>query len=163
MLHFEPLSVLHTGDIYAALKLFYGDYPDVGDGIAHAWHADWREYDRLVFANIDTVGKAGFASFVGDEWIGFCSWDPRRAPDMAIIGHNGVFPAHRGNGYGVAQIVNTLEIFRAKGYRNAVVTTGAGEFFVPAQKMYVRLGFAETDRAIKNGFPIINYCLRLFP
>ena len=77
--------------------------------------------------------------------IGFASWDPRAHP-CGIIGHNCVLPEFRGKGYGTAQIREVLRILKGSGFRKVVATTGAHEFFKPAQKMYEASGFEELGR-----------------
>jgi len=123
---------------------------------AEHWLAEipkWEAYDREVFDSPDIVGACLFLSLVGDELVGFASYDPRQRPDLGIVGHNCVLPAFRGNGYGTAQIREVLRRFRDMGIRRARVTTCNHPFFVPAQHMYAACGFAETARRPWTGDP----------
>lgn len=160
MLAHRPFSVLEPGAILEALQEIYAAYPFRYTRKKAAWERNWRAYDQLLFANPDTVGRAGFASFFDGALVGFCSWDPRRAPAVTV-GHNGILPPWRGRGFGAAQIRRMLEIFRERGYATATVTTGDEEFFVPAQRTYVSCGFREADRFEEDGDRLIRYELAL--
>jgi GNAT superfamily N-acetyltransferase len=161
MIRHQPFSFLKEGSILAALTEIYAEYPFRNAETKDAWTKNWREYDRLLFSNLNTVGTAGFATFLDDSLIGFCSWDPRGGPGSIIVGHNGILPGYRGHGYGRAQIRRMLEIFRERGYAQAYVTTGDEEFFLPAQRMYAANGFQELERLMLDGLPVIRYGLKL--
>jgi len=161
MITYESFGFLKEGGVFAALAGIYAEYPFHDVEQKTAWEGNWKEYDRLLFSNMDTVGKAGFVSVLDGRMIGFCSWDPRGAPRSVIVGHNGLLPAYRGFGYGSGQIRRMLEIFRERGYVTATVTTGDEDFFVPAQRMYAACGFTETRRFLQDGCRQIEYLLRL--
>jgi GNAT superfamily N-acetyltransferase len=161
MIQYKPFSSLQAGDIFLSLQRIYQDYPYESVETKNDWETNWIEYDKLVFSNMATVGRAGFASFVDDQLIGFCSWDSRKAPECIIVGHNGVLPEYRGQRYGIAQINKMLELFRKQGYQKAYVTTGENDFFVPAQKMYTASRFVELERLAQNGNKVIKYIIQL--
>lgn len=124
----------------------------------------WEQFDREVFEHPDTVGSCVFLSWSEDQLVGFGSYDPRRRPELGIVGHNCVLPEFRGNGFGKQQIQEILRHFRERGIKVANVSTNDHEFFVPAQRMYAACGFHETGRRPWDGDPsrnVIEYEMRL--
>lgn len=107
---------------------------------------DWREYDAAVFGEPDTVGAAGFVTRLGQEIIGFASWNPTNWPAVGIIGHNCITPTHASRGYGRSQIVEILRRFTEAGFEMASVRTDEHPFFAPARRMYLSCGFDEVAR-----------------
>lgn len=120
----------------------------------------WREYDSSIFSHLDTIGKCGFVSCLEDKSIGFASWDPRNSPDFVIIGHNCILTNYRKRGFGRLQILEMLKRFKAMQFKKVKTTTGAGHFFLPAQKMYLSCGFHKIGRAWYekiSDFEVIDY------
>lgn len=161
MISFKQLTTLNRGEVFKALKKIYSDYKKIDNLQYLRWAQDWKEYDELLFNNPDTVGNAGFTTFLNNKLSGFCSWDPRKSPDQVIVGHNGVLPEFRKNGIGVLQITEMINIFEKAGYKQIFASTGNEIFFEPAQKMYLKCGFKEIDRRIENEFSVIEYRLNL--
>jgi len=162
MINFKLLNNMSRGDIFKALKEIYFDYKNINNSLYFEWSKSWKAYDELIFDNPDTVGEAGFATFVNSTFSGFCSWDPRKAPDNVIVGHNGVLPGFRGKGIGVMQIKEMINRFKKAKYKNIIVSTGEEKFFTPAQKMYIKCGFLERERKIINNYLCIEYQLEIF-
>jgi GNAT superfamily N-acetyltransferase len=140
---FTPFTQHRPGIIVSLLSRSYAAYLALDPQAARTWPADWAACDRDVFRFPDTVGACGFVTCLDGQAIGFASWDPRAYPAHGVIGHNCILPPFRGNGYGRAQIHRVLEILRARGFREARVTTGDHPFFGPAQQMYEACGFRE--------------------
>jgi GNAT superfamily N-acetyltransferase len=109
--------------------------------------AEWEEFDRQVFQNLETIGSCVFLTRSGDELVGFGSYDPRQRPQFGIIGHNCVLPEFQGQGIGSAQVREIIRRFQFLGIRLARVSTGDQPFFTPARRMYVGCGFREIRRA----------------
>jgi GNAT superfamily N-acetyltransferase len=107
---------------------------------------DWAEYDDAVHDEPETIGRAGFFSLLGDQVIGFASWDPRGWPDVGTVGHNCVLPEYQGRGFGRCQIEEVLGLFRRLGFARARVRTDEHLFFEPARRMYRRCGFELAGR-----------------
>jgi GNAT superfamily N-acetyltransferase len=105
-----------------------------------------RRFDRDVFENPDTVGVCTLISSLGGELVGLASYDPRQAPRVGILGHNGVLPSHRRKGYGTQQILEIVRLLAMRGCRRARVQTSEHPFFMPACKMYEACGFRESSR-----------------
>ena len=110
----------------------------------------FRRFDSEVFENPDTVGACTFITTSGSDIIGMASYDPRPAPELAIIGHNCILPNHQGKGYGKQQIHEILRRLKARHIRHAAVTTSERSFFKPARLMYQSCGFTELKRERKN-------------
>jgi GNAT superfamily N-acetyltransferase len=108
--------------------------------------ANWRQFDRDVFAHPGTVGACTFLSCVGDEAVGLGSFDPRPGPVLGVVGHNCILPAHQGQGYGRAQMQEVLRRLAERGIARAIVSTGEHPFFESAQRMYLACGFCESRR-----------------
>ena len=102
---------------------------------------DWAEFDRDAFENPRTLGACVFLSWHGSDLIGFGSFDPRRKPELGIIGHNCILPKYRGKGFGRQQIMEILKRLNCLGIKTVKVTTNENPFFIAAQKMYESCGF----------------------
>ena len=164
LLRFTSFVQHRPGILVSLLSESYAAYLTLDPQAAQAWPADWAAYDRDVFRFPGTVGACGFVTYVGDQPIGFASWDPRGFPEFGVIGHNCVLPAFQGHGYGTAQIRRVLSILRARGFRQARVTTGEHLFFRPAQRMYEACGFREValgSRDQRATLRVIDYVLSL--
>jgi GNAT superfamily N-acetyltransferase len=103
--------------------------------------ADWRRYDAAVHDEVETVGAAGFLTWIADEIIGFASWDPRGWPEVGQMGHHCILPGHQRQGYGRQQFEAVLSFFLDNGFRLARVATDEHSFFVPARRLYEACGF----------------------
>ncbi|MEI6887438.1 MAG: GNAT family N-acetyltransferase [bacterium] len=103
----------------------------------------WRRFDENAFNN-EKIGKCVFVSCIGDQVVGFASYDPRKLPELGIVGQNVILPEFRRKGYGKAQIEEILRIFKTKRCKKVKVSTGDYDFFKPAQAMYIGLGFKGT-------------------
>ncbi len=112
---------------------------------APLWNAELeqaiRQFDLEMTRYPDTAGSCAFVTCLDSELAGMGSYDPRPAPERALVGWNCVVPEHQGKGIGKAQIQEILRLFRARGVRKACVTTGKEDFFVPARRMYEACGF----------------------
>ena len=157
MLEYNNFEYGKLGLIYHLLKKIYKDYPFLDKNQKNNWISSWKEYDKLVFQNLDTVGRSGFFSHIDTKVIGFCSWDPRKGGDEIIVGHNGIIPEYRGNGFGRKQIEYMIYAFKELGYKKAYVTTGEEKFFYAAQQNYISCGFTEKDRFSNGIQKLIKY------
>ena len=157
MIAFTPFAQHKPGIVVSLLSQSYAAYLALDPQAARAWPADWATYDQDVFRFPDTVGACGFVTCLDGQAIGFASWDPRAFPAYGVIGHNCILPAFQGNGYGTAQIRRVLDILRARGFRQARVTTGDHPFFGPAQRMYEACGFGEIERGFRD--PRVTLCM----
>jgi GNAT superfamily N-acetyltransferase len=70
--------------------------------------AKWEKFDNEVFQAPDTIGACVFLSWLGDQLVGFGSYDPRQQPYFDIVGHNCILPEFRGAGLGKQQINEIL-------------------------------------------------------
>lgn len=114
----------------------------------------WDDFDKSAYAN-PKIRACTFVTCLDGEPIGLGSYDPRPGPEYGIVGQNCILPEYQGRGYGTQQIAEILRIFRQKKFKKARVTTSEHPFFLPAQKMYQKLGFKEIGR--KPGGPDPNY------
>lgn len=160
MITFKTLSSLDLGQIYEMLKDSYQDLIEKYDSKNKEKYLEsWKQADKDVFDNPNTIGKCIFVTYADNELVGFASWDPRHFPEYGIVGQNCVLPKHKGKGYGKMQIEELLKIFKEAKCKKALVSTGDSDFFIPAQKMYQSVGFKETKRFLnqKWGFNEIEY------
>ena len=159
MVTFKSIDSVNRGDFFKMLKSAYAEI--LVDDAKHReqYLKDWQKFDDEVFNNPDTVGKCVRISFVDGEVVGFMSYDPRNLPDFGIVGQNCVLPEFRGQGYGREQIEEILKIFKERGAKKVIVTTGDSAFYLPARKNYESIGFREISRAPKPswGYGEINY------
>jgi ribosomal protein S18 acetylase RimI-like enzyme len=157
LIKYTPFKDHQPGLIFDMLMKSYEACPE----IVVDEQGSWREYDSSIFEHPETIGRCGFVSCLEEGVpIGFASWDPRNHPDFVIIGHNCILPDYQNNGFGRLQIMEMLERFRAMDFRKARTSTGATEFFLPAQKMYLSCGFYETGRIPHERIPdfqVIHY------
>lgn len=132
---FEPLSRFERGVLCRLLSDAYALTPHYEARDRQAWQA----MEDFFFDN-PAIGDAYCAvTTLCGEPIGFVSWDPRRLPGYAVIGHNCVASAHKGKGYGVLQLRETLARIARLGAKKVYVSTNAD--LIPAQRMYERVGF----------------------
>jgi len=113
----------------------------------------WRQFDRDVFNNLETIGRCLFITCLDETEIGFASIDPRQRPDFGIIGHNCVLPRFQRIGFGKQQVMEVLERFSKMGIKQARVVTSDHPFFLPARKMYLGCAFHEKRRYIAGPDP----------
>lgn len=157
-LTFRPAVQYEPGIVYAILAACYHEILDA------ALRDKLRRFDRDVFAHPGTVGVCTLIASVDDETVGLVSYDPRQGPDVGIIGHNGVLPPYRKQGYGTRQIQEVLRRLASRRCARVRVSTSEHPFFAPARKMYERCGFRECDRtpAREGGpFRIVHYEMTL--
>lgn len=139
-LRFSPATVHPPGTVFNILhRIYVPPYSTILE-------RKIRAFDEEVARHPDAVGACTFVTWVGEAAVGMGSYDPRKAPECAVIGWNGVVPEFRGRGIGKAQIQEILRILRCRGIARACVTTADEEFFVPAQRMYEACGFVEIRR-----------------
>lgn len=163
MVRFEPLQDLGLGKIFEMLERAYAAYRKIDPEAVNEWKENWKTFDDFVFSIPAKEASFGFSTFWEDNGVGFSSWDPRQFP-TAVIGHNCIVPEYRGKGLGIVQMRETIRRLTDRGFIKALVTTGESEFFLPAQTMYKRCGFAETVRGYgeeHSRFRTITFELRL--
>lgn len=127
--------------------LLFASYAEILD---QDLQEQFRQFDREVFENPDTVGACTFITTIDSDIIGMASYDPRQAPKMGIIGHNCILPEHQEKGYGRQQILEIIRRLKARHIRRAAVTTSKHPFFGPACRMYLSCGFSELENKRKN-------------
>jgi len=125
---------------------------------------EWRVFDTEVSNTPDIFRRCVLFSWLGDDLVGFGSFDPRPKPEFGLIGHNCILPRFRGRGLGKQQLQEILRRFREIGIRLAKVSTGDSLFFLPAQRMYIACGFREVRRAPSQRNPqqtMIHYEMKI--
>jgi C-terminal peptidase prc len=144
---FRPFSQGTRGLVFDVLRRSYQKLLDeLPDAKVEELVLDWRAYDDAVFDEPDTVGDCGFFTCLGDEFIGFASWNPLDWPETAVIGHNCILPDHQGRGYGKRQVTELVARFTRSGFEKVSVETDEHPFFAPARRMYEKCGFEEVGR-----------------
>lgn len=140
-LKFTSPSVQKPGTIAEILKICYADLVASDPDLWGNESDGWERFDRDVYEDSHSIGECTFLSWLGDDLIGFASYDPRQWPVVGVIGHNAVLPEFQKQGLGKQQIFETLRRFQKMGFRKAKVSTLDHPFFVPAQRMYRSCGF----------------------
>jgi GNAT superfamily N-acetyltransferase len=162
---FAPFAGCRPGLIFDLLSESYAPLLEqLPDAKVSELLQDWREYDAAVFGEPDTVGASGFVTCLGQEIIGFASWNPTSWPAVGIIGHNCITPSHASMGYGRRQVMEILNRFTEAGFEMASVRTDEHPFFSPARKMYLSCGFEEVARypgVLLDQYAMIEYERRL--
>ena len=144
-IEFRPISAFPRGTLYALLCDAYAFDPRC----AANWADDWHEFDDFFSDNPAIADKSGFVTVSGGAPIGFVSWDPRELPERAVIGHNCIATAHKGRGFGRAQLREAVFRLVESGAKTLTVTTN--ELLFPASAMYEGVGFHETNRRASSG------------
>ncbi len=134
-LTFRPAVEYEPGTFYTILAQCYADILDV------TLSSSLRQFDHEIFASPDTVGACASISSIDDTIIGFFSYDPRQGPQIGLVGHNGILPSFRKQGFGTHQILEILRLFTVRGFARVRVTTSEHPFFLPARRMYEKCGF----------------------
>jgi len=142
---FAAITNEAPGTITALLRTSYADLLE-RDPAWESEQAGWDEYDRQIFLYRDTVGACLFLTRLNGQTVGFGSWDPRPGPEYGIVGHNCILPRFRGKGLGCQQLREILRRFQLLRMKVVKVSTCDHPFFIPAQRMYVAVGFREVRR-----------------
>ena len=164
LLAFTPITQHKPGLIALLLLQSYGEILAAEQRYWLQEEDKWRQFDREVFENPDTIGRCVFITSWEDRPIGLGSFDPRPKPEYGIIGHNCIVPQFRGRGYGRQQIFEILNRLRGLQIKRAIASTSEHPFFWPAQKMYVSCHFVESKRYIGGPDPryrLIEYSRQL--
>jgi GNAT superfamily N-acetyltransferase len=138
------------GIIEWLLNQSYAELIDVEPDDWEAEKENWKQSDRGVFENPDTIGACTRLSYYNNDLVGFFCFDPRPKPEYGIIGHNCVLPKFRRHGFGMQQIREILQLLKVSGIRQCRVSTCDHWFFIPAQRMYTACGFIEEKRIPRN-------------
>ncbi len=146
-LEFKKLTDFDRGLMYDILKDAYSFEPRW----AQCWDENWRETDDFFFDNPQIAEKCGFVTCWHGQPVGFITWDPRHRPDYVEIGHNAIRTAHKGRGFGKAQLKEALRRIREyEGLEEIRVCTN-GNLIAP--RNYESAGFALYDRRENSDTP----------
>ncbi len=122
-------------------------------------HLDWKKFSRD-FDDFDTevhtdewVARCVFITTIDSVPVGLGSFDPRKKPEYGDVGHNCILPEHKGKGLGKMQMREILRQLKERGIQKARVSTGTGDFFIPARKMYESCGFKQTRTFTHERYP----------
>jgi GNAT superfamily N-acetyltransferase len=137
---FNEVAKYESGIIRDLLFTCYEQILD--DGLQE----QFRQFDRNVFENLGTVGACSFITTLGRQIIGMASYDPRKSPELGIIGHNCILPEQQERGYGKQQVLETIRRLKLRNIKRATVTTSEHPFFKPARAMYLSCGFLEIEK-----------------
>lgn len=151
MLKFNSISSCQKGQLFQIIYESYKDFVANDLKNKDKYLENWQKFDDDAFNN-PKIGKCVLVSFLNNNPIGLVSYDPRNFPEFGIIGQNCILPKFQKKGYGKKQIEEVLRIFKQNVCKKAKVTTANLDFFLPAQKMYLSLGFKETERHLNPDF-----------
>lgn len=157
-LDFRGMTAFERGTVLSLLSETYADiWSDKLKGF-------FAKSDAEVFDNPDTVGRCTFVTCIDNEVAGFASYDPRKGPEIGVIGHNCILPKFQGNGFGKLQINRILDWFKSNGFRKAEVCTGDSTFFEPARRMYESCGMRKIKHCKEMtafGWKMVHYEIEL--
>ena len=156
MIKFKTIENFKPGLIQSLLKKSYAGFIDCFPNDKEKFYKQWEQEDCDAFNNPQTIGKYLFFVCLNDLPVGFCSWDDRQSP-VGIIGQNCVLPQYQRQGYGRKQIELIIKMFTDKKFKEIRVITGEHEFFIPAQRIYKKLGFKERQRINGNLFNRVEF------
>lgn len=145
-LRFGGLDEEKPGSLDRLLRAAYE--PLLAGDEAGYWREEalrWAEFDKMAFT-VAPMGRCVFLTWLDDRLAGFGSFDPRGAPEYALVGHNCVDPRCQGQGIGGHQLAEILRRLRALEVARIKVSTLDTPFFLPARKMYERAGFKLVSR-----------------
>jgi GNAT superfamily N-acetyltransferase len=142
MIVYRTIDYFKPGLIKNLLKTSYKRLIDYFPNERQGFYHQWEKEDYEAFNNPDTIGKYVLFSCLGNNPIGYFSWDDRQYP-IGIIGQNCILPSYQGQGYGRNQIESVIKLFKDKKFNEIRVITGNHVFFNAAQKMYTSCGFQE--------------------
>lgn len=134
-IEFKKITEFPRGTLAALLKDGYSFEPN----FARYWQNQWQEFDDFFYDNPQIAEKCGFITTLNGEPIGLVSWDPRKLPESAEIGHNCIATKCKGNGYGKRQMREAVNRIIAQGAKKIIVWTN--EKLVAAQRTYESVGF----------------------
>lgn len=132
---FKKFSQFERGVMFDLLKDSYS----FEKGYERDWIEDWREADNFFYDHLEIADECGFITVLDGAPIGFISWDPRKMPECAELGHNCIAAAYKGKGYGRAQLREAVCRIRSQNVCKIIVTTD--ERLIPAQRNYQSAGF----------------------
>jgi len=142
-IRFNKVSDFKRGIISDLLSDAYSfDKSLVDSGISK-----WRKDDNFFFENINIADNCGFITTLENNVIGLIFWDPRNMPEYAIIGDNCIITKYKGKGYGKLQLQEAINRIIQNGVKKVFVSTGNGDGFIPARRMYESIGFIKLDNS----------------
>lgn len=125
----------------------------LGEELYNFLHENWQENKKEAVRNSLKAGK-GFIALSDNKVMGFTTYNINEASKTGEILNNAVSPDARG--MGIAGLLNNkvIELFKEKGCKIAMVSTGLDEGHAPARKAYEKLGF-------KGYLPQVEYYMKL--
>ena len=143
--NYKTIDFFKEGTIYQILKTSYQRLLAYFPMAKGKFLEHWKQEDKVAFQNPDTIGKHILFTCIGNNPIGYFSWDDRNYP-TGIIGQNCIVPNYRNEGLGSKQISILIKMFADKKFNKVTVVTGNHVFFKPAVEMYQRCGFRIENR-----------------
>ena len=159
MIVYRTIDNFKPGLIENLLKTSYKRLIDYFPNEKQGFYHQWEKEDYEAFKNPDTIGKYVLFSCLGNNPIGYFSWDDRQYP-LGIIGQNCILPSYQEHGYGRNQIESLIKMFQDKKFHELRVVTGDHDFFIAAQKMYINCGFIEHRKMKGDLFNLIEFYMQ---
>ncbi len=130
------IAVLAWEPIYAAYL------EDMGKDLFELMLPGWREEKaRQVRAKSEEQPDEVYVSEINGKIVGFTTFNIDTEKKIGEICNNAVLPEFQGRGIGKMQHRKILDIFREKGLRYAIVTTGLDKGHANARASYEKIGF----------------------
>jgi GNAT superfamily N-acetyltransferase len=160
MIEYKPIDLFEPGLIEKLLKSSYKDFFRWFPNEKQRLYDQWEREDKEALNNPDTIGRHVLFTCIKDNPIGYFSWDDRQYP-LGIVGQNCILPDYQGQGYGKRQIEYIIGIFKNKKFNQIRAVTGDHEFFIAAQKMYLKSGFQEEKKTQGDLFKLVEFSKRI--
>ena len=131
------------GIAVAAWKPIYEIFREnMGDELFNIIHPDWKmEKSQQVRCNAMNYPEQVYVTEKDGKIVGFTSFYINEEKKYGEITNNAVHPEYQGLGIGKLQHNKLLEIFRKKGMKHAMVTTGLDKAHEKARISYEKVGF----------------------
>jgi GNAT superfamily N-acetyltransferase len=156
MFNYKTINDFNPGQIEELLKICYQGLITIFPEEKQNFFLQWKKEDREAFNNKETIGKHILFSCLSNNVIGYFSWDDRQFP-LGLVGQNCILPNYQGQGFGKKQIEFIIKVFQDNNFEEIKAITGAHDFFLPAQKVYLSCGFKEQKRMKGDLFNLIEF------
>lgn len=145
MLSFVDFQCPPKGTLAALLKQAYEPLRQCAPARWESQEESWLRFDHEAYARPE-VARCIFLTYRDDELVGFGSFDPRKLPVSAAVGHHCILPAYQRRGFGRHQLNEILRRLDEQRASTIYVSTLDTPFFAPARQLYESAGFKLSGR-----------------
>jgi hypothetical protein len=84
-LKFSPPQIKEPGTIASILRCCYSKLVSSDPELWNPEIQEWKQFDKDIYKNPETVGNSTFLSWWGKRLVGFGSFDPRQIPVIITL------------------------------------------------------------------------------